>query len=306
MKRVIIFGIGKTAEKCFRDGSFTNFDIVALSDNDSTKWGMEYCGKVVIPPDKICKLEYDEIIIASEKYEKEIKEQLTNFMNIPEEIIRGGIKYNKYESELDFWREQYVKEKSFGNSHYRRLMLGMAQEESDAFLQDKIVADFGCGPRGSLQWMTSPKIKIGIDVMADKYLQEFAECLLQHNMVYVTCNEHNIPIGENIVDCLYTMNSLDHVFNLEEMCQEILRILKPGGCLIGSFNLNEPYCSTEPQTLTEKRLWEVLLKYFEIESYRLAEKGQVSTYENFENNNLLDSVNEETEAILWIKGILVK
>ena len=34
------------------------------------------------------------------------------------------------------------------NDRYEPIMLAMAEEENDDFLSGKIVADFGCGPRG--------------------------------------------------------------------------------------------------------------------------------------------------------------
>lgn len=47
------------------------------------------------------------------------------------------------------------------------------------------------------------------------------------------------------------------------MCNEMIRILKPGGILGGSFNMYEPASDCEPQTLTEAILEEHLLKYFD-------------------------------------------
>ena len=71
---------------------------------------------------------------------------------------------NKYDSELYFWRSRLEIDKGkFRNSHYERLMLAMAEESNDDFLEGKIVADFGCGPRGSLVWANSALLRIGID-----------------------------------------------------------------------------------------------------------------------------------------------
>jgi hypothetical protein len=79
----------------------------------------------------------------------------------------------KYDAELNYWIERYNAENHvFANEHYKRLMLGMAQESNDTFLNDKIVVDFGCGPRGSLVWTKVPKLRIGVDVLVDKYYGE--------------------------------------------------------------------------------------------------------------------------------------
>jgi hypothetical protein len=54
------------------------------------------------------------------------------------------------------------------------------------------------------------------------------------------------------------MNSMDHVDKLDVMSKELLRILKPGGVLLGSFNLDEEPTPTEPLVLTEELLRENL------------------------------------------------
>ena len=55
--------------------------------------------------------------------------------------------------ELSYWKSRFeIDNGQFKNSHYKRLMLGMANEQTDGLVKGKIVADFGCGPRGSLTW----------------------------------------------------------------------------------------------------------------------------------------------------------
>src|SRR5262249_8450282 len=83
-------------------------------------------------------------------------------------------------------------------------------------------------------------------------------------------------------DVLFTLNALDHVNFLVPMCNELLRILAPGGSFFGSFNLGEPPTFNEPLTLTEKALQQALLRYLDIESYRFAAPGpQGNTYKYF-------------------------
>lgn len=149
----------------------------------------------------------------------------------------------------------------------------MAQKTNDDFLHDKIVADFGCGPRGSLQWATAARMRIGIDVLADAYLEHFADELLQHNMIYLKCSESAIPIPDGSIDVLFTMNAFDHVDNLAVMSRELLRILRPGGELIASFNLNEPPSTTEPQMLTEAIIDDMLLRHLKIRHRRCVNRG---------------------------------
>ena len=91
----------------------------------------------------------------------------------------------KCEHELNYWQGRFKADNgNFGNTHYRKLMLAIAQESDDNFLKGKIVADFGCGPRGSLAWTDSPSRRIGIDVLVPIYLDFFGECMLGHGMDY--------------------------------------------------------------------------------------------------------------------------
>jgi SAM-dependent methyltransferase len=184
-----------------------------------------------------------------------------------------GLKDNKHAHELRFWRSELRNDGGvLRNSFYREQMLGLAGECDDEFLRGKIVADFGCGPRGTLQWATSARVRIGIDVLADRY-SEFG--ISSHDMCYVVSTESVIPLPSNYVDVIFTLNALDHVANLPRICEEIYRVLAPRGTLFGSFNLNEPATESEPQTLTHELLHDLLFRRFEVQSYRTA--AQCST-----------------------------
>lgn len=188
------------------------------------------------------------------------------------------------------------------NTHYRTLMLDIAQEHDDSFLKGKIVADFGCGPRGSLAWTTAPARRIGIDVLVPIYFECFGECMLKHEMDYVTSTERYIPLPTASVDALFTINSLDHVSNLEEMASEILRILKPGGLFLASFNLNEPANDAEPQCFDEEILRKHILKHLNVKSYRIALKNEHDTYKNFRDKRLFTRNHIDKHCILWVSG----
>lgn len=122
------------------------------------------------------------------------------------------------------------------------------------------------------------------------------------NMVYITSSEEWIPVPDAFVDCLFTINSLDHVSNLEKMVHEISRIVKPGGILAASINLNEPQTVCKPQVITEEMIRIQILKDFRIQSYRIAYKDTTSTYLNMLNNSLVDSLKNNRAGILWVRG----
>jgi len=211
----------------------------------------------------------------------------------------------KASCEMSYWKRCFCREgNTFHNSHYRKLILAVAGEEDEGFLADKVVADFGCGPRGSLSWAENAGRRIGIDVLAERYQKAFPYELAKHGMEYITCSEQEIPLPSKTVDILSTVNALDHVRNLDAMCSEIRRIIKPGGLLIGSFNLNHRPTRAEPQLLTERRLDELLFTGFSIEQRRLSAPGKVKSGENlyapFYTGNLRNPA--EGPAFLWVRA----
>lgn len=307
MKRIIIYGVGKRLKVLLagKDDLFDSNDmeIIALCDGDIKKQGLLVYNREVISPALLNQYDYDYIYISSEKYYQEIRQQLISIYEIEEYKIKF-LEIGKYNEAFGFWQNNYCNEgKTFGNEHFRKIMLGLAEEPDDEFMRGKIVADFGCGPRGSFAWTEAPLLKLGIDVLADRYWNSFGETLRKHNMVYVTSTENSIPIPDHYVDCLYTINSLDHVDNLETMNRELMRILKRGGVFFASLNLNEPPTETEPQTLTEEIVLNLILKDIDIQSYRMAYPRENNTYENFYQNNLLGEVDKDKPCILWVKGV---
>ena len=208
----------------------------------------------------------------------------------------------KYNAELAFWRGRLeINRGTFYNGHYERIMLAMAQEPDAEFVRGKVVADFGCGPRGSLVWARTAALRIGIDVLAGYYADEFTDNIISHGMIYLKSTEKVIPLPSTMVDILFTMNAIDHVDHFEKMCAEILRVLKPGGTFIGSFTLEEPASSTEPQHLTEKRIKEALLDHLEVQSYRVSHSGPIDhEYEPFYTEPLTYEPGQP--GILWVRA----
>jgi SAM-dependent methyltransferase len=209
---------------------------------------------------------------------------------------------NKYDSELSFWRSKLeVNKGKFRNSHYERLMLAMSEEPSDDLLSGKIVADFGCGSRGSLVWASSALLRIGIDVLADRYADEFTDNILSHGMIYLKSTENVLPLPSNFVDVMFTLNAMDHVNKFSSMCKEIIRVLKPGGEFIGSFNLEEPASACEPQQLNERIIKENLLNNLEVQSYRVTQRRpEEKPYAPFSDGIL--SYEPGQKGFLWVRA----
>lgn len=207
----------------------------------------------------------------------EIAEKLKKVIPKPiRSLLRpvANLVYGKSSAEMSFWKGRHkIDQGVFENSQYERLMLAMAGEPDEKFLEGKIVADFGCGPRGSLVWAKSAFLRIGIDVLADRYADTFTGDIVSHGMIYLKSTEKVIPLPSDFVDVMFTLNAMDHVDSFAAMCREIIRVVKPGGDFIGSFNLGKPASPSEPQELNEQVIREKLLNYLEIQSYRITKRG---------------------------------
>lgn len=214
---------------------------------------------------------------------------------------KHGLDNPKYAAEVDYWQGRCDAEGGrLQNEHFRKRFLAMAGESDDSFCRGKIVADFGCGPRGSLCWATRAKARIGIDVLADAY-SRFG--IARQNMTYVCSSEDRIPLPSDYVDVLFTLNAIDHVDNFETQCRELLRILRSGGSFIGSFNLDEPVSVCEPQSLSEEMIDRHLLRHLRVQSYRIAPKGpDKDCYRYFFKP---PPPNRAGPRILWVRTKLV-
>jgi len=243
-------------------------------------------------------------MIILERENKKNRVIVNKSMQLIGKVLRY-ILVSKREYELSYWKICFREESGrFGNSHYKKLMLAIANEKDDTFLAGKTVADFGCGPRGSLVWAKSAARRIGIDVLVDRYMELFGSELKTHQMEYIRCSEKDIPLASESVDVLFSVNSLDHVADLIAMCSEMNRILKPGGLLIGSFNLNHKPGKAEPQKLTEAFLRSQLFPDFDILSWRISAPGNSMNGENLYQPFYDDRLKfpGEKEAILWAKA----
>ena len=303
--RIIIYGLGEKFEEFLISSNYELQDVIALADKKKKKQGTIIEGIKVFSPEDIVTLEYDEIRITSEKYFEEIKSELIRIGCDEHKIKKCEYDKNKYTGELAYWKNKFREEgETFRNQGYKEIFLGIAEEDDDKFLQDKIIADFGCGPRGSLAWTDKPKVKIGIDVLANSYMRFFGDCLSKHGMIYLNSDEYRIPLPNDYVDVMCSINSLDHVNILDNMVKEICRVLKPGGTFLGSFNLNEPATQCEPQTLNEEILYSKLLFRFDIKYMKIARKGEKDTYSEIKNGNYVEKLATNEPGEMWVKAIL--
>ena len=113
--------------------------------------------------------------------------------------------------------------------------------------------DIGCGPRGSLEWADNTKERIGLDPLAKKYLKLGAN---QHAMKYVIGTSEDIPFSNNCFDIITSLNSLDHVEDVDKSIQEITRVLKTGGLFLLIVDIHDQATLTEPSAFS----WDIMEK----------------------------------------------
>lgn len=152
----------------------------------------------------------------------------------------------KKDAELDFWSHLYAT-KGFTNSWYKHFYtetFGLTEEN----YVGKRLLDIGCGPSGSLEWISDRARCFGLDPLCREYWQKF-NCR-QHKMDYVYAHAEQIPFPDDYFDYVFSFNSLDHVDNVAQTCLEISRVLKPGGKFLLYVDINHAPRVCEPHCLT--------------------------------------------------------
>ncbi len=218
-------------------------------------------------------------------------------------IKAGMIEEKKHASELTFWRG-WVEEHGTApeTEYYRKFMMNMGGVADQSFFDNKICVDLGCGPKGSLTWLTNARSAIGLDPLAEDYT-EFG--IAAHPMLYLSSKAETMPFPSHYVDVVFSMNSLDHVDDLPRTCAEIRRVLKPGGHFIASLNLDEPPTATEPWVLTEALLETLLFHGWVREVYEIRPKvndeAHFGPYKYFYQECPKELLNRSGPKALWCR-----
>lgn len=87
-----------------------------------------------------------------------------------------------------------------------------------------ILLDFGCGQKPYKNIFVVDKY-IGIDI--EKSGHEHSE-----SQVDIFYDGKTIPFKDNYFDSIFSSEVFEHIFNLDEVCREINRVLKPNGFLV--------------------------------------------------------------------------
>jgi ubiquinone/menaquinone biosynthesis C-methylase UbiE len=108
---------------------------------------------------------------------------------------------------------------------------------------DFIAADIGCGS-GVFTIPISKKVRTVYAIDVQKEMLEFAEKKIQkyqiENIELKLAGENEIPLSDNTIDLLISINTLHEFDNRDQMISEMLRVLKPNArALIIDFQKKE-------------------------------------------------------------------
>ena len=157
---------------------------------------------------------------------------------------------DKEAAELGYWSWRVTQTQNPSSYHYSYFYTSFF-DLAAADYAGKIILDVGCGPRGSLEWATMAKERIGIDSLVSKYR---ALGIDRHAMKYVDAPAEKIPFPDKYFDFVASFNSLDHVDDLDKSIKEISRVVKYQGTFLLISEVNHPPSATEPVDVTESDL----------------------------------------------------
>jgi ubiquinone/menaquinone biosynthesis C-methylase UbiE len=96
--------------------------------------------------------------------------------------------------------------------------------------------------------------RVGLDPLADDY-RELG--INSHPMEYVAASAEAMPFDEASFDVITSLNSLDHVDDMDRTIAEIKRVLRPRGHLVLVVEVGHEPTWSEPQTIS----WEVCERF---------------------------------------------
>ena len=146
----------------------------------------------------------------------------------------------------------------------------------EAFYAGKRILDVGCGPRGSLEWAGGAAERVGLDPLADRYAGLHAR---PHAMRYVRGAAERMPFDDAHFHVVATINSLDHVDDLDAALREIARVTAPGGTWLLVVDVAHGPTVTEPQRL-EWDLLDALAPDWELVERRAFARPSDNLYDN--------------------------
>ncbi len=146
-------------------------------------------------------------------------------------------------------------------------------------IRGKWVLNFGSGCTGALRSFTGAALKIEMDPLIDRYVNdEFATVRRTENTILLKGYGERIPVSDQCIDVIVSCNSLDHVDSLEDSAKEIDRVLKPGGILVLVVDVKAYKTACEPSPIENAETIRDLFPGFQMEHDEIKD---IPKYEEF-------------------------
>jgi SAM-dependent methyltransferase len=205
-------------------------------------------------------------------------------------LLRRDRSQAKEDAELAYWRERRDGQGPLeqGAPLYRLVFIDHFGLD-EAFYEGKRLLDIGCGPRGSLTWAGGAAERVGLDPLVSKY-RELQQG--DHGMTYVEAGAESIPFPDGHFDVVSTINSLDHVEDVDRAIAEITRVTRSGGMLLVLVDVGHEPTPTEPHELD----WDLVERFaggWELIELRGYERPSDNLYSNLQAGLAFDHCNPE-------------
>ncbi len=189
----------------------------------------------------------------------------------------------KRAGELAYWSQRVADEGKLLNRWFESFYTEHFGLTRDNYT-DMRVLDIGCGPRGSLEWASMARQRVGVDPLADDYLQMGAA---EHAMTYMAAGAESIPFDDHSFDIVCSFNSLDHVNDLKAAIAEMKRLTAVGGLLLVLTDVHDEPTPQEPICFG----WDVVELFqpeFALQSLRCCEKHGNGAYSSASQSIFFD------------------
>jgi SAM-dependent methyltransferase len=214
-------------------------------------------------------------------------------------IALHGQTYLKEKCEFRYWRERKNEQGELKNGHYAYFYTSYFGFEEECY-RDRRVLDIGCGPRGSLEWATMAKERVGLDPLVDAYRELGIDA---HGMDYACAPAEAIPFPDGHFDIVTSFNSLDHVEDLDRTLAEIRRVTKPGGWFLLITEVNHEPRPCEPITFSFDLL-DRLRDAFDVVDQRAYEDNGRGVYSCIHEDIRFDEQAEPRDRPAWMTAKL--
>lgn len=125
----------------------------------------------------------------------------------------------------------------------------------EALPKGSLVLETGCGGAQLRKWATEHGLRyVGTDVSTERvhgWLQEYGGADL-------LCDAHRLPFRDGVIDAVYASAVYEHLAHPQLAAAEAARVLKPGGCFIGSVSFLEPWHDESYYHMTPNGVWQML------------------------------------------------